>query len=717
MSPIELWGGVECSVNRVGDRWFDQLARSGHRGRLDDFDRFAALGIRALRMPALWETLAPDGLHNIDWRWTDASLARLRALGIRPILGLVHHGSGPADTSLIDPEFPAKLAAFARAVAERYPWVDAYTPVNEPLTTARFSALYGHWYPHARDDRSFVNGFLNQMRGTVLAMRAVRAVNPAAALVQTEDAGQTFGTPALGDQVAFERNRRWLTFDLLTGRIAPTHALWPFLERSGATPADVAFFAEPTAPDVIGLNYYLTSDRWLDDRLDRYPPECHGGNGRRAYADVAAVGGRPEGIAGHEAILLDAWQRYQLPVAMTEVHLHCSRDEQMRWFVESWRAAHAARTKGADVRAVTAWALLGSFDWDSLVTVERGHYECGVFDNRGPAPRPTALARTLGQLASDGDAPHPVLAREGWWRRHRPIRLPLRPVLVVGARGTLGRAFERICRLRGIDVTVVGRGEVDATDRGAVAALLRRVAPWAVVNAAGYVRVDEAEGEREACWRDNVALPDALAAGCRAAAIPFATFSSDLVFDGMADRPYDESGVPGPLNQYGASKAEAERVVLAANPAALVIRTSAFFGPWDDFNFPSAVRRTLAARRPFRAASDVVVSPTYVPELVHTVLDLLIDEEQGVWHVANDGAVTWAEFARAIAVASGLDPALIEDCAGRELYGPAQRPAFSALTSRRGQLMRPLAAAIAEYVTAAPPANEDSPELEPCASR
>ena len=132
---------MECTVNRVGGRWFDQLVWSGHQWRDDDLERFASLGISAIRYPVLWERLAPRSLDDIDWHWTDRRLAQLNDLGLRPILGLVHHGSGPAYTSLLDPAFPEKLARFAEAVARRYPWVSDYTPVNEPLTTARFSAL------------------------------------------------------------------------------------------------------------------------------------------------------------------------------------------------------------------------------------------------------------------------------------------------------------------------------------------------------------------------------------------------------------------------------------------------------------------------------------------------------------------------------------------------------------------------------------------------
>src|SRR4051794_3729910 len=101
-----MWGGGQCTLNRASDRWLDQLAWSGHGCRAADLYRFASLGIQALRYPALWERLAPNSLDQIDWRWTDERFARLRDLGIRPIAGLLHHGSGPAYTSLLDSRFP-----------------------------------------------------------------------------------------------------------------------------------------------------------------------------------------------------------------------------------------------------------------------------------------------------------------------------------------------------------------------------------------------------------------------------------------------------------------------------------------------------------------------------------------------------------------------------------------------------------------------------------
>jgi dTDP-4-dehydrorhamnose reductase len=92
---LELWGGVECTVNRVGETYSDQVCRSGHHDRPDDIALVASTGIKTLRYPVLWERVAPDGLIGADWSWTDDRLDRLRRLGIRPIAGLLHHGSGP----------------------------------------------------------------------------------------------------------------------------------------------------------------------------------------------------------------------------------------------------------------------------------------------------------------------------------------------------------------------------------------------------------------------------------------------------------------------------------------------------------------------------------------------------------------------------------------------------------------------------------------------
>jgi len=171
MDPsLELWGGIECTVNRVGETYFDQLTPLQDVSPEELADAVATLGITKLRVPVLWERVAPNGLDSADWAWTDRILTRLRQQGIAPIAGLVHHGSGPRGTDLLDRRFPDGLARFAEAVALRYPWIEEYTPINEPLTTARFAALYGLWYPHRSDERSFATALLMQCAATRAAV-------------------------------------------------------------------------------------------------------------------------------------------------------------------------------------------------------------------------------------------------------------------------------------------------------------------------------------------------------------------------------------------------------------------------------------------------------------------------------------------------------------------------------------------------------------------
>ncbi len=707
MSRLELWAGPECTVNRVGEDYFDQLAASGFDRRLEDVDRLAGLGARRLRFPLLWERIAPQR-GAFDWRWSDERIARLRELGVQPIGGLLHHGSGPRHTSLLDPAFPGLLAQYARAVAERYPEVDAYTPVNEPLTTARFSGLYGLWYPHRRDDKSFVRALLNQLRATVLAMRAVREVNPRAMLVQTEDLGWTDSTPGLRYQAEFENLRRWLSFDLLTGRVDAQHPLRGYLRNHGASEQELQEFAErPCPPDIVGINSYVTSERFLDERVALYPPHLHGGNGRDAYVDVELARVHGRSIGGFRARLREASERYRLPVAVTEVHLGCSRDEQLRWLHQAWRAAQELREAGHDVRAVTVWAAFGTYDWDSLVTKRQGHYEPGLWDVSSGEPRPTALAALARQLAQGETPDNPVLDGPGWWQRDLRLEYPPhgeleslpvqgRPLLITGASGTLGRAFARFCDLRGLPCRLLSRADMDIADAASVAAALERWQPWAVVNTAGFVRVDDAERDPRQ-WRDNLIGPAILAQECGQRGIRLMTFSSDLVFDGGKGAPYVESDAPAPLNAYGRAKLEAERLVLDHAPDALVVRTAAFFGPWDPHNFVAQALERLRRGERWHAAQDQVVSPTYVPDLAQASLDLLVDGERGLWHLSNQGQVSWQRFAEMAAEAAGLDTALVQGLPTSALSLVARRPAYSVLASERALLMPPLEHALERY--------------------
>jgi dTDP-4-dehydrorhamnose reductase len=716
---MELWGGVECTVNRVRDEYFSQIERSGHAARLEDLDRIAALGVRAVRYPALWERTAPDGIGNADWSWLDARLARLAELRVMPIAGLVHHGSGPRHTSLIDAGFAPGLAEFAGAVAQRYPALEWYTPVNEPLTTARFSALYGVWYPHLRDERAFKDALLNQCRATVLAMREIRSFNPAAKLLQTDDLGKTYSTPLLSYHAEWLNELRWLGWDLLCGRVTRDHALWDYLTgRCGASAAELLWFADnPCPPDIVGVNYYVTSERYLDENEENYPPPYRGGNGRHRFADIETARCLAHPTGGLRMLLEEAWQRYRLPLAVTEAHIDAPRDDQLRWLAGLWHSALEARDAGVDVRAFTVWALFGSFDWNCLVQECRGYYEPGAFDVRGGEPRPTAIASLMRELATGQVPRHPVLSAPGWWvRRDDRLLCPpvntrfsdvvsslhcgdnTAPILIAGGTGTLGSAFARICAERGLNHRLLCRREMDIADPEDVERAFERWQPWAVINAAGYVGVDHAEGDAERCFRENTLGPEMLARLCARDGVRLVTFSSDLVFDGHRSEPYVEGDGVAPLSVYGRSKAEAERRVLHCNGEALVVRTSAFFGPWDRYNYIAVLLRTLQEGRTFYAASDTVVSPTYVPDLVNACLDLLIDEEKGVWHVANGGALSWADLSVRAAQLANADAGRIEFCTSERLGLKAKRPAFSALGSVRAQLLPSVDHALERYM-------------------
>ncbi|UVW29796.1 family 1 glycosylhydrolase [Massilia sp. H6] len=728
--PLELWGGLECTVNRVRDEYFSQLDRNGHAGRACDIERFASTGIRAIRYPVLWERTAPEGLSNADWSWPDERLAALREAGVNPIVGLVHHGSGPRHTSLVDPDFAQQLAEYAGAVAARYPWVELYTPVNEPCTTARFAGLYGVWYPHGRDDRTFIEALLVQCRATVLSMRAIRAVNPNAKLVQTDDLGKTYGTPEMAAVAEFYNERRWLAWDLLCGMVGPEHALWNYLLKTGIDAAEFLWFRENTCPpDIIGVNYYVTSERWLDHRPERFPDNRRGMADGIACADIEASRVLATPTPGIAPLLAEVWDRYAIPLAITEAHIDANREDQLRWLLEIWEAAQQSQQNGIDVRAVTVWSLLGSFDWNSLVTQNKGYYEPGPFDVRSPAPRPTALAKMMQELSSGQPLSHPVLRGQGWWRRpgrflcHPPVATPsaltsiaadghrlvgtgAAPILILGATGTLGRAFARVCRKRNIAYRLLSRQEMDIADIDSVERALAEHQPWAVINTAGYVRVDDAENDAERCFRENTAGPAILAAACARHGVHLTTFSSDLVFDGRQQRPYVESDPVAPLGVYGRSKAEAESAVLDKHPGALMVRTSAFFGPWDQHNFVTLALDALARGESFTASSDLTITPTYVPDLVHACLDLAVDREAGIWHLSNGGALSWAELALKAAERAGVDASRLD---ARPVAFAAARPAYCALASERGILLPRLDQALDRYLELR---NVDDPEID-----
>ena len=475
---LELWGGIECTINRIGDEYLDQLKYSNHYLRAGDLEKVASLGIKTLRYPVLWEYHEPIEGGDIDWSFTTRQFETMNSFGIKPIAGLLHHGSGPLFTNLLDDLFPEKLARYAGLVAKRFPWIEAYTPVNEPLTTSRFSGLYGFWYPHKQNDICFSKMLLNQLKGIVCSMKAIREINPAARLVQTEDLGKTYCTPPLLYQANFENERRWLTTDLLCGKVDSSHSMWGYFTRLGISTKTLDFFLDnPCPPDIIGFNHYITSERFLDEDLFKYPSYTHGGNELHKYADVEAVRISSVKRVGLKNLLSEAWHRYQLPLAITEAQLNCTREEQLRWLAEIWNTSNELLSEGVDFRAVTAWSLFGAYGWNSLLTTKKMEYEPGAFDLRTPTPRPTALTSLIRSYTLGTDYDHPILKQKGWWHRDTRFRSSslkpltsrlspnnLRPIVIIGKNGTLGKEFAFNCSTRALDYILLGRDEVNITN-------------------------------------------------------------------------------------------------------------------------------------------------------------------------------------------------------------------------------------------------------------
>jgi dTDP-4-dehydrorhamnose reductase len=693
-NTVPFWGGIECSINRIDDEFHDQLEMGNYYSDPAKLQAVIDLGIQTLRFPILWEKHQPQLDREIDWKWANEQLEKLRGNKITPIIGLLHHGSGPIFTDLLDNNFPELFASYAAKVAAKFPWLTFYNPINEPLTTARFSGLYGLWYPHKKNDVSFIKILLNELKGIVLAMKEIRKVNPQAKLVQTEDLGKTYSTALLSYQASFENMRRWLTYDLLCGRMDVHHPLWNYFMRLGIEAEQLEFFHLNTCkPDVLGVNYYLTSERYLDENLSNYPANTYGGNGIHSYADVEAVRVVMQKPYGLSLLLNEIWTRYRIPIGLTEVHLQCSRDEQVRWLKEVYDIAVKTKQDGIDICGITSWALFGSYGWDRLLTDFPGNYETGAFDACNKKVRPTAVAKLIASLINDTPIFNEITNIPGWWKCDERYFWPkknknqvqktgaVRPIIIIGKNGTLGTAFARICKQRKFHFFILDREQADICDFKKLELMFTYYKPWAIINAAGFVDIDKAEECQDKCYRENYLGVRKLGILCERLKIKLLTFSSDQVFDGRTSIAYNESDLTNPLNTYGHSKQLAESFLKNINPSSIIVRTSAFFGPWDQYNFITKMLVGVSSGARFAAVNDCTISPTYVPHLVHASLDLLLDDAEGIWHLANKGETTWYQWARTVSNLAGYSEDLI--MAESNEIGFAKKPAYSALVSQK----------------------------------
>ncbi len=270
------------------------------------------------------------------------------------------------------------------------------------------------------------------------------------------------------------------------------------------------------------------------------------------------------------------------------------------------------------------------------------------------------------------------------------------PYLITGAAGMLGRRALADAP-PGVRAVGVERADGDLADRRTVDRLFRTLGPLrGVLHAAGHTDVDGAEAEPDRARRDNVETTRHLAAACAAEGIALLLVSSDYVFDGRSTRPYREQDPPGPLNTYGTTKLEAERVALALHPkGTLIVRTAWLYGP----GFPDRILALAEQRETLDVVDDQRGSPTSTAELVPALWDLLASGASGLYHAACEGVASWFDVAAAC-----LGEGRVRRCTTDAFPRPARRPAMSALDSGRlaalrGRPLRHWREALLRYLT------------------
>ena len=259
-------------------------------------------------------------------------------------------------------------------------------------------------------------------------------------------------------------------------------------------------------------------------------------------------------------------------------------------------------------------------------------------------------------------------------------------LLVVGRSGQVAQALQEAAAARGIALTALGRPDIDLADPATIDAALARTAPSAVINAAAYTAVDQAESDEAAAFALNAAGPGHLARACAAAGVPLVHISTDYVFDGTAGRAYREDDEVAPQSAYGRTKAAGEEAVLAAGGRALIARTAWVYSPFGK-NFVKTMLRLGAERDTLQVVDDQRGNPTSAADIADALLALV--DQAAAWpeggeivHVAGTGETTWRDFAEAI-TATLPHPPVVKGIATADYPTPARRPANSRLDTTR----------------------------------
>jgi dTDP-4-dehydrorhamnose reductase len=257
----------------------------------------------------------------------------------------------------------------------------------------------------------------------------------------------------------------------------------------------------------------------------------------------------------------------------------------------------------------------------------------------------------------------------------------MKKLALTGAKGMLGsdllKSLEKSYTCFPVDIE-----ELDITDKGKVMSWLRKIEPEILVNAAAYTDVDGCETHQDLAMQVNGEGVGSLAEGCSRLKVMMVHISTDFVFDGCKADPYTEEDTPKPLSVYGASKLLGEQRLMENLERFLIVRTSWLYG-LGGRNFVEAILRKAEDEKHLRVVDDQRGSPTYVPDLSHALIRLLLSDASGIAHVSNSGSCSWFEFAQTILALSGKDQVTVDPIPSSELDRPAQRPANSVLSCER----------------------------------
>lgn len=273
----------------------------------------------------------------------------------------------------------------------------------------------------------------------------------------------------------------------------------------------------------------------------------------------------------------------------------------------------------------------------------------------------------------------------------------MKKLIIFGSSGLLGQSIKaEFLKMEGYEILTPSHAELDLLDFDSVKDYFAKENPDFVLNCTGYNAVDKAEEDFEKAKDLNFNLVKNLADLCVEFASVFMTFSSDYVFDGKSREEYSEDASPAPLNKYAETKVMAENYVRENCPQFYLIRLSWLFGP-GKVNFVDKIIAKANSGEQLRVVSDEFGKPTYAPDLAAELPLLIETEDYGIYHLINEGVVSWYEFAKEILEKVGID-AKIEKISASDLALPAKRPSFSALENTKWQKLRPHEEALEEYL-------------------